>query len=213
MADLLLGSFQSVFQLIAGLNAAYYAIKEVSTPKVQGFHRRIERLKSNTAQLHEEISLIQHWELILFTSSDIDNLGQLSNDSIRLMRDIDNFASDLDDATSDGPYNEPFVHKLSLFSAAMGLAALILSSFCPSCKLPVELAVGITVFGFLPIIISFLYHLTVVNRANRTFHSRYGKLAMEWVDLTRLVDPVTVLNAKDALRKHFKLPPESLGKV
>jgi len=169
MPSMTWGDFQSILQILLGLNIAFYAFKEIRTAKVNQIHADANWLRQVIEDLHDKVAN---------QGSDAlkDKANSLRGEVISFRNGLESFES---------PRGEQFENRWSFVAIIVAIFAyvlLVISSYLYNSTLNGWAALIISIGGIIPIGKFLYYNLQSVKLVNGR-RQEFNKLASKWADL------------------------------
>jgi hypothetical protein len=162
------GDFQSVLQILLGLNIAFYAFKDIRTGKINRIYADANWLREVTEDLQDRV---------------IDQGSTVSNGKANLRDKVIAFRNGLE--SFESPRNERREDLFSLAAVIFAILAyvlLVISSYLYSSNLNGWFALLISVIFLMPAGKLLYYNLQSVDRVNEK-RREFNELASTWADL------------------------------
>lgn len=199
--DVKWGDLQSVFQIIVGLNLAYYAFSELRNPSIGRLRKNLEQLE---ASIDRGVEMIEAERKVNKPSKVPDGFKNIS-ELHRLSLDLIEFRSQISllEIMLDSAPIERFLGLPALIIGVSGIIMLIISAFKYTSLIPDEILVLSLIIGFLPPLVYVLFNGWIIWVYARDLEPKFSVLqdryfsAMPWDN----VESVTALyQARHILR-------------
>jgi hypothetical protein len=170
MPNMTWGNFQSVLQILLGLNIAFYAFKEIRTAKINRIHSDANWLRYVTEELQERV-INQGIDVLR------DKAKSLRGEVIAFRNELEIFESPRNERRED------YFSNAALIFAILAYILLVLSSYLYGSGLNEWLALLISIVFLIPAGGLFYHNLQIVNLVNEE-REKFNKLASTWTDLS-----------------------------
>lgn len=200
------GDTQNLLSLIAGLNLAYYAFKEIRAPHLEGLARDTEKLTKDLGERLDDLGKISDWELLTRKRSPMPH-HKLQKALLPLWlraMDLNGEVTKLVRVTNSRAFDTRFGLPAMLIGIA-ATVALIISTVLYEQTLPLWLFWTIVVTGFAPVVFIIILNYLVVFSAFSKFGKEYHELFMAYFsDIVGDWDFVHVADVKHGQHEPWK---------